>query len=157
MEDHNAAKEAAEKEVDNLAEESSVSPEDKGEVVDLTGSQEIERGEDMTDAEVNQLDAETVMENEGMLPPNSVPEILKTSDDPIDDDEDKLKTPDLAASPASETVVQNDKHAQELPITHLKNLVNNRVFEATPMLLKQRSLRPCDEDGKLVYDHRCFH
>lgn len=58
--------------------------------------------------------------------------------------------------PVSETVVQGNKYAKELPITHLKNPVNNKVFAATPDLMKRRDLVPCDEDGKKVYDHRCL-
>ena len=56
--------------------------------------------------------------------------------------------------PQSETVVQDDKYAQEVPITHLKSPVNKKVFEATPDLMKRKDLVPCDEDGKKVYDHR---
>lgn len=58
--------------------------------------------------------------------------------------------------PQSETVVQNDKYAQELPITHLKSPENNRVFAATPDLMSRKDLIPCDEHGKKVYDHRCL-
>lgn len=58
--------------------------------------------------------------------------------------------------PQSETVVQEDKYAQEVPITHLKSPVNKKVFEATPDLMKRKDLVPCDEDGKKVYDHRCL-
>ncbi len=84
------------------------------------------------------------------------------------EEEDRLKTPDLAASPPDSD--QNDnvqeevvaaheapvsKHPVELPITHLKNPENkNKVFAATPDLLKRRDLVPCDENGKQVYDHR---
>ncbi len=65
-----------------------------------------------------------------------------------DAEEDRLKTPDLAAAPAG-------KHPAELPITHLKNPENkNKVFPATPDLMKRRDLVPCDENGKQVYDHR---
>lgn len=65
-------------------------------------------------------------------------------------------TPPEADEPQSETVVQGDKYIQELPITHLKSPVNSRVFEATPELMRRKDLVPCDEDGKKVYDHRCF-
>lgn len=46
---------------------------------------------------------------------------------------------------------------KEEPITHLKNPENkNKVFPATPALMKRKDLVPCDENGKTAYDHRRF-
>jgi hypothetical protein len=130
---------AAENEVNALPEEAK----QNDSPVDLTGGQTIEGGEELTAEEVNQLDADTVAENENMMPPGSIPNILKTSDD--------------ITEPQSEKVVQNDKYVQERPITHVKNMVNKQIFAITPDLMKRRDLMPCDEDGKLVYDHRRFN
>ncbi len=44
----------------------------------------------------------------------------------------------------------------ELPITHLKNPENRRVFDASPELMKRRDLIPCDKNGIKVHDYRCF-
>lgn len=102
--------------------------------VDLTGSQDV-----AGDYEVGQKIADTIDE-----------EILS---DIYKDADTVAENEDLQ----SEKVVQNDKYAEEKPITHLKNMVTKRVFPATPMIMKQFSLKPCDEHGKLVYDHRHFH
>ena len=74
---------------------------------------------------------------------------------PVEEDDSGQVHPSKV-EPVSEKVVQGDKYAPELPITHLKNPVNNKVFAATPDLMKRRDLVPCDEDGKKVYDHRCL-
>lgn len=111
-------------------------------------------------------------EGKEMLPPTSTPAALKTSDDAVVEAKAFMKTiPDFAdtlnenasdpvhpskVEPVSETVVQGSKYAKELPITHLKNPVSKRVFEATPDLMSRKDLVPCDEDGKKVYDHRCL-
>jgi hypothetical protein len=59
--------------------------------------------------------------------------------------------------PQSEKVTQYDKYAEEKPITHVKNMETKQVFEITPNLMQRRDLMPCDEYGKLVYDHRRFN
>jgi hypothetical protein len=41
-------------------------------------------------------------------------------------------------------------------ITHLKHMETGRIYEVNPDLLINKSLRPCDETGKLVVDTRKF-
>lgn len=146
--DQNGEQRIADTEADNLAEESSVSPEDKGEVTDCmaviepnldeSGATEaseyagIELPEE--DAEVNVVDL-TASQEETMEP------------EPEGDEPKGL---------ASETAAQDSKYVPEQPITHFKNMVNRKVFAATPELMKRRDLMPCDEKGKLVHDHRVF-
>lgn len=161
-----AAQEAAEKEVGALAEESSVSLEDTGELpgqamvnaidkeildnvykaaeesVDLTGSQEV------TNSQIDESGAIEAAEDAGEQ---------ITFNDEQDDLADGQEDSTEFDMPESEKVVQNDKYAEEKPITHVKNMENNQVFEITPDLMKRRDLFPCDEDGKLVPDHRCFN
>lgn len=73
--------------------------------------------------------------------------IKKDSSDPVHSSK---------VEPVSEAVAQGSKYAKELPITHLKNPVNKKVFQATPDLMKRKDLWPCDENGKKAYDHRCL-
>lgn len=73
-----------------------------------------------------------------------------------DDQDDNGTVHPSKMEPVSEKVVHNDKYAPELPITHLINPVNKRVFAVTPDLLANRDLVPCDKHGTKVYDHRCF-
>lgn len=179
-EPYSTAQEAAEKEVDALAGESSVSPGDMGalpgkEIADAVDRDvlenviaEAENTVDLTGTQESNTVQDAIEETGGtsLLPPSLTPEILKTPDDVVVADIDEVVEADIDESGAIEAAEYAGiteeapiakKYQEELPITHLKNPENNQIFEVTPELMKRKDLKPCDEDGKLIHDHRRFN
>ena len=110
------------------------------------------KGAEMSQEELETIDADTTRENEEA--PGAVG--AETLKDAVDKDVLESVTDAANEAPVSEKEAQNDKYAEEKPITHVKNMTTKNVFDATPHLMKRRDLFPCDKDGNLVHDHRSF-
>jgi hypothetical protein len=46
---------------------------------------------------------------------------------------------------------------EEVEITHLKHPITGHIFGVNDIIIKQRHLLPCTEEGKLVHDNRIFN
>lgn len=131
--------------------------------MDADQNDNVGQGKDIADAIDKEVLESVCNDAEGMIPPGSTPEILETSGDPVDltgsqvSSEEVEKAELTDPEPKSEKETQNDKHAEEKPITHVKNMVSKKVFPITPSLMMRRDLFACDENGKLVHDHRSFN
>lgn len=120
----------------------------EGKEVDLTGGEQ-------------RNDAEKAIEEAGgttLIPPDEA--IAAAGAETLKDGVDKEVIENVIdaanEAPVSEKEAQNDKYAEEKPITHVKNMTTKNIFEATPHLMKRQDLFPCDKDGNLVHDHRSF-
>ena len=56
------------------------------------------------------------------------------------------------------TVTENMKDIPvEVEIEYLKNMETGNIFPVNETIINQKLLKPCDKDGKLVYDNRIFN
>ncbi len=108
--------------------------EEKPVVVDLTTTQEeVTEHQDLTSHELHVAENET----------------------PEDFGKDEAGKPELQKELEKEVVKSVYKDIPvEVPIEYLLNMETGNVFPVNDTIIKQRHLKPCDKDGRLIHDSR---
>jgi hypothetical protein len=117
--------------------------------VDLTGSQELPEPVEPPEAGIS--DGERAMD--GVMTPGRQPHHVTDPDEGTVND---VVNDHQLAKKSNDPYEGIEYVPIETEITHLRHPITRIVFPVNADIIKQKHLRPCDENGKLVPDNRIF-